>query len=153
VIARGALLRYGAGGAVLLAAGGCAASSPPDAMLRAVARTMLSGALPDNGAALDDAVAGVHTAIAGLPPAVQGEIGQLFGLLQFPLTRRIFAGVPPWERASDTDVAAFLQRWRTSRAALMRSGYQALHQLVMAAWYGQDEAWTRIGYAGPPRIA
>jgi hypothetical protein len=152
LITRGALLRYGAGGAVLLTLGGCAGGSP-DAMLRAVARAMLRGALPAGDAPLSRAVAGVHVAIDGLPPAVQGEIAQLFGLLNFPVTRRVVAGVGPWERASDGEVSAFLERWRTSGSTLLRSGYQALHQLVMAGWYGQDEAWARIGYPGPPRIA
>ncbi len=152
---RGALLRTGAAGALLLALGGCAPAAPPDAMLRAVAATMLDGALPTAGydAALDAAVGGVRAAIAGLPPAVQGEIAQLFGLLEFPLTRRVLAGVGPWDRAPRAEVAAFLQRWRTSNTALFRSGYQALHQLVMAGWYGQNVAWARIGYPGPPHIA
>ncbi len=121
-------------------------------MLRAIARVMLDDALPNDGASLDAAVRGIETAIAGLPPAVQGEVQQLFGLLEFPLTRRLVAGVAPWDRASDSEIAAFLQRWRTSNAMLLRSGYAALHQLVMAGWYGNDEAWPRIGYPGPPRI-
>jgi hypothetical protein len=114
---------------------------------------MLAGALPNNGAALDAAVRGVEVAIAGLPPAVQREVQQLFGLLELPLTRRVVAGVGPWERASDGEIAAFLERWRTSNVLLLRSGYAALHQLVMAGWYGNDEAWRRIGYPGPPRTA
>lgn len=122
-------------------------------MLRAVARVMLDGALPNRSEALDAAVRGVQIAIAGLPPAVQGEIQQLFGLLEFPLTRRVVAGVGPWDRASDEEVAAFLEHWRTSNVSLLRSGYAALHQLVMAGWYGNDESWLRIGYPGPPRIA
>ncbi|HEX8806019.1 MAG TPA: hypothetical protein VF741_03675 [Candidatus Aquilonibacter sp.] len=122
-------------------------------MLRAIARVMLDGALPNDGESLDAAVRGIEVAIAGLPDAVQGEVQQLFGLLEFPLTRRIVAGVAPWDRASESEVAAFLQRWRTSNALLLRSGYAALHQLVMAGWYGNDEAWPRIGYPGPPRIA
>jgi hypothetical protein len=122
-------------------------------MLRAIARVMLDGALPNNGAALDAAVRGVEVAIAGLPPAVQGEVRQLFGLLELPLTRRVIAGVGPWEHASNSEIAAFLERWRTSDVLLLRSGYAALHQLVMAGWYGNDEAWPGIGYPGPPRIA
>jgi hypothetical protein len=150
---RGAWLRAGAGGSLLLALGGCAPAASPDAMLRAIAASMLDGALPaGDDRALDDAVTGVHAAIAGLPPAVQGEIGQLFGLLQFPLTRQVIAGVGPWDHVSRLDVDRFLQRWRTSNARLLRSGYQALHQLVMAGWYGQNRAWTRIGYPGPPDL-
>lgn len=123
-------------------------------MLRAIASAMLDGALPEDGRerALDDAVNGVKIAVAGLPPAVQGEVNRLFGMLQFPLTRRIVAGVGPWERAKQPEVAAFLQRWRKSRASLLRSGYQALHQLVMAGWYGQGESWARLGYPGPPAL-
>jgi hypothetical protein len=138
---------------VLLAFGGCAAGGDHREMLRAIARVMLQGALPNDRDALDTAVHGVDVAIAGLPPAVQSEIGQLFGLLEFPLTRRLMARVGSWQTASDADVAAFLQSWRTSNAALLRSGYAALHQLVMAGWYGNDAAWSRIGYPGPPRIA
>ena len=138
---------------MLLALGGCAPTNDRSVMLRAIARVMLDGALPNDGAALDVAVHGIEVAIAGLPLAVQGEVQQLFGLLEFPLTRRIVAGVGPWDRASDSEIQAFLQRWRTSNALLLRSGYAALHQLVMAGWYGNDEAWPRIGYPGPPRIA
>jgi hypothetical protein len=122
-------------------------------MLGAIARVMLDGALPDRGEALDAAVNGVEVAIAGLPSAVQGEVQQLFGLLEFPLTRRVVAGVGPWSSASDSEIAAFLQRWRTSNAQLLRSGYAALHQLVMAGWYGNNAAWPQIGYPGPPTIA
>lgn len=137
---------------MLLALGGCASPSTHQDMLRAIARVMLDGALPNRGEALDAAVRGVAVAIAGLPRAVQGEVHQLFGLLEFPLTRRIVAGVGPWNLASDSDIAAFLQRWRTSNAQLLRSGYAALHQLVMAGWYGNNQAWPRIGYPGPPHI-
>lgn len=138
---------------MLLALGGCAPAGDHVALLRAIARVMLDGALPNHGEALDAAVHGVAVAIAGLPPAVQSEVQQLFGLLEFPLTRRIVAGVGPWERASNDEIAAFLQRWRTSNALLLRSGYAALHQLVMAGWYGNDAAWPGIGYPGPPRVA
>jgi hypothetical protein len=153
-LTRRALLQTGAGGAVLLALGGCAPPANHDAMLRAIARVMLDGALPrGDDDALAAAVRGVNVAIAGLPPAVQDEVQQLFGLLEFPLTRRFVAGVGPWGRTSDAEIMAFLQRWRTSNAQLLRSGYQALHQLVLSGWYGGDAAWARIGYPGPPRIA
>jgi hypothetical protein len=52
--------------------------------------------------------------------------------------------------ASAEDIARFLERWRHSSIALLRSGYQALHELVMAAWYGNAQSWGRIGYPGPP---
>jgi hypothetical protein len=137
---------------MLLALGGCAAPSDHRVMLRAIARVMLDGALPDRGEALDTAVNGIEVAIAGLPAVVQAEVQQLFGLLEFPLTRRVVAGVGPWNTASDSEIASFLQNWRTSNAQLLRSGYAALHQLVMAGWYGNSAAWPQIGYPGPPTI-
>ena len=142
---------------MLLALGGCAAPADRSTTLRAIAAAILDGALPSAGpardAALSRAVEGVHIAISGLPPAVQDEVSQLFGLLDFPLTRRFVAGVGPWDRASIPEVAAFLERWRTSGVTLFRSGYQALHQLVYAGWYGANDTWAAIGYPGPPRIA
>ena len=152
-LTRRAWLQTGAGGAVLLALGGCAGGGSHREILRAIAREMLAGALPDTPEALESAVRGVEVAIAGLPPAVQGEIEQLFGLLEFPLTRRVLAGIGPWRHASDSDIARFLQRWRVSNASLLRSGYAALHQLIMAGWYGNEEAWPRMHYPGPPHIA
>jgi hypothetical protein len=56
----------------------------------------------------------------------------------------------PWEEASVEDVSTFLTRWRTSRFDLMRAGYQALTQLIQAAWYGNPRSWGAIGYPGPP---
>ncbi len=157
MMTRGELLKAGAGGTLLLALGGCAAPADRGSAIRAIAAAILDGVVPASGpardAALARAVQGVDVAIAGLPPAVQGEVSQLFGLLEFPLTRRFVAGVGPWERASVPEVAAFLERWRTSNATLLRSGYQALHQLVYAGWYGANDAWPAIGYPGPPRIA
>ena len=57
-----------------------------------------------------------------------------------------------WAESDVAEVGAFLDRWRTSGWALKRSAYDALHQLVLAAWYGSARAWPAIGYPGPPKI-
>ena len=126
-------------------------------ILAAVSPVMLAGALPQDAADRDHAlvqvIRGVDTAVSGLPPAVQEEVAQLFALLGFPVTRRLVAGVTgPWLHAGPEDIAAFLERWRSSRFALLRSAYRALQELIMAAWYGSDSAWPRIGYPGPPAL-
>lgn len=126
-------------------------------MISAIAEVMLGDALPREVAEHRDAllqtVRGVDQAIVGLPFAVQAEIAQLFALLAFPLTRRTLAGVRrPWLEASPESIAAFLERWRRSRLAVLRSGYQALHELTMAAWYGNPASWPAIGYPGPPSV-
>ena len=36
--------------------------------------------------------------------------------------------------------------------ALKRSAYDALHQLILAAWYGNGRSWAGIGYPGPPKL-
>lgn len=126
-------------------------------IVAALAPVLLDGALPAAGAqhaaALRAVVRGVDIAVAGLPPQVQAEVQQLFALLGFPLTRRWLAGIKPaWLQASNAEIERFLQAWRHSSLALLRSGYQALHQLVLAAWYGNPRSWPRIGYPGPPQL-
>jgi hypothetical protein len=125
--------------------------------LAAIARVMLKGALPRDEAefetALHAAVLGCDTAIAGLPGAVQDEVKELLTLLSGRFTRRWVAGVSSaWSEASEAEIAHFLSRWRFSSFLLLRSGYQALHQIVFAAWYGNPQAWVGIGYEGPPEF-
>jgi hypothetical protein len=126
-------------------------------IVTALVPVVLDGALPDAPAARQDAVREVveafDRAVSGLSPAVQEEIAQLFSLLAIAAGRFIVAGVrSSWPEATPEEIAAFLDRWRTSRFALLRSGYQALTQLVQAAWYGNARAWERIGYPGPPSL-
>lgn len=160
-LTRRELLRTGAAGVVLLTLADCARgatgiSTDERAIVIRIADAMLDGALPagepQRSQALAVAADGFTVAVAGLQPHVQQEVQQLFTLLTFGPTRRLVAGLPPWEKATRDDVAAFLGGWRFSPFALLRSGYDALHQLVMAGWYGQSVAWERIGYPGPPRV-
>jgi hypothetical protein len=122
----------------------------------AIVPVMLESALPTGEASMaarDEVVAGVDRAIAGLPPAVRGEVEELFSLLAFAPTRCLVAGVwMPWAEASPDVIARFLDRWQHSRFALLRSAYEALHRLILAAWYGNARAWPAIGYPGPPSL-
>lgn len=130
-------------------------------IVAAIVPVLLAGALPTMGAdsklvkqQVADIVDNVDQAVAGLPPASRKEIDQLFALLDVAPARCLLAGVwTPWSDASATSIGAFLAAWRDSRFALQRSAYGALHQLVMAAWYGDPGAWRAIGYAGPPSLA
>lgn len=175
-VTRRELIQTGLAGAALLALGGCARSLGPrspvfadDAyryrvlsagdrtLFAAIAGAMLAGALPrtqvEGTSALVQVVRGIDIALAGLPPGTRGEFRQLLGLLEFPITRDLAAGVwSGWDRVPLGDVAKFLERWRFSGIALFRTGYQALHTIVMAAWYGNTASWARIGYPGPPEI-
>jgi len=127
------------------------------AIVAAITPAMLAGALPETpqarAVAIREVVAGVDRALSGLPPHARAEISQLFALLALAPARRAFAGVAsPWPEASVDEVAAFLNRWRGSGWALKRSAYDALHQLIIAAWYGNPRSWASIGYDGPPQL-
>ena len=158
---RRSFLKLGlAAGTALAAGGGMLAFVGRDAeadrgtVLAAVVPAVLGDALPSTRAqAVARTVHAVETAIAGLSPAAQAELAQLFMLLASAPGRTLLAGVgSPWAQASTDEVGAFLARWRHHRLAMLRSGYQALHDLVAGAWYAMPEAWGPIGYPGPPRV-
>ncbi len=126
-------------------------------IVAALVPAVLEGALPAAGPARTEAVkevvAAFDRAVSGLSPAVQEEIAQLFSLLGLAAGRFIVAGVrSAWKEATGEEVQAFLRRWRTSRFGLLRAGYQALTQLIQAAWYGNPASWEGIGYPGPPAL-
>ncbi|MDH5541745.1 MAG: hypothetical protein OEY64_02155 [Nitrospinota bacterium] len=106
-----------------------------------------------NGERINDIVSGVDRAISGLLPSVQSEVRDLFNILNFPITRRLLCGVwQPWLLAEVDDIDRFLSSWQHSRFLLLRSGYQALHELVTASWYGNPRSWVEIGYERPPDL-
>lgn len=167
-LGRRTFLVTGALGAAALAAGGWlrqrATHAPAGGAVDAGARTILAALVPaflDGALPLDaqraDAVRetldAIERAIAGLPPAAQAELAQLFGLLAFAPARIAMTGLwSDWRNATTADVQSVLARWQTSRTALLRSAYDALHQLVLAAWYANPRTWPAIGYPGPPPL-
>jgi hypothetical protein len=163
---RRTFLKAGGLAALVLAAGGgiYRATHPPlpqrfvldgearDA-LHAIIPAVLTGALPD-GQPRESAIAAtterVHQAILGLPLATQKEVQDLFGLLALAPARRVLTGVSGgWANASVGQVSSFLQEWRVHRLGLLRSAYQAMHDLVLGSWYADPSSWATIGYPGP----
>lgn len=126
-------------------------------VVAAVAPVMLAGVIPKDGAvravAIRRATDGVGVAVAALSAASQREVAELFALLAFPPTRILAAGMTStWPEASEDDIRAFLERWRHSPIDLLKSGYMALHDLILGAWYADPAAWEAIGYLGPPGV-
>jgi len=157
---RRTLLQAGIAGGALLAIGGIALVAGRDAerdratVVRAVVPAILDGALPDGGdarlAAIDRCTHSVGVAVSQLAPSAQQELAQLFALLASAPGRIALARVDtPWERAGTTEVAAFLEAWRNHRIMLFRTGYVALHKLVLGSWYADEASWAAIGYDGP----
>ncbi|MGL6072338.1 hypothetical protein [Craterilacuibacter sp.] len=119
-------------------------------LLAAITPVMLG--LSMDAASRESVVAGVDRAVSGLPMLVQGEVRQLLDLLGNRWGRRYLAGVKaPWATAGNTELASFLENWRQSRFTLLRSGYQALHGLINAAWYASPQSFAALGYDVPPQ--
>lgn len=119
--------------------------------LAAIARAMLGPMLPADGPArVAQAIDGI---VRTLPPATQAEIRDLLDLLGLAPARLLLAGFwSDWPDVPSAEASQALDDWRTSRFALLRSAYGGLHELIMAAWYGDPAAWPRIGYPGPPEV-
>ena len=123
------------------------------AVVAALVPVVLAGALPREAGLTREVVEAFDRAVSGLSPAVRDEVDQLLGLLRFLPTRLALTGIAaPLESAREEEISAFLSRWRASRFDLLRAGYQALTQLIQAAWYGNPASWAAIGYPGPPAI-
>jgi hypothetical protein len=152
-LAAGGWLRYG----MPHAPPGRALDDDARAIVTALVPAFLDGSLPVDAplrhGALAETVAAVDTAILGLPPIAQHELAQLFGLLAFPPARMALGVRSAWTDASAVEVQAALRRWQGSRSLLLRSAYDGLHQLILAAWYADPRAWPDIGYPGPPALS
>lgn len=164
---RRSFLKAGALAALVLAAGGGVYryTHPPApkgfvidgaarAALHAIVPAILAGMLPAEPTARTRAIQAtterVNQTILGLPLATQQEVQDLFGLLALAPARRLLTGIPHgWAEANDAEVSAWLQDWRIHRLALLRTAYQALHDLVLGSWYSDAANWAAIGYPGP----
>ena len=127
------------------------------AVIGAIVPVMLAGALPADSVlrarAIRDTVGNVDRAIAGLSPRQTGELGHLFAFFALPPVRwSLMHSTHAWNDAAPEEIDAMLARMRDSRIGLLRAAYDALHQLVYGAWYGDPRAWAAIGYGGPPQI-
>lgn len=122
------------------------------------ARALLDGTLPRDpagaqrelGALLDR----LDALVVALPPHVQSELSQLVALLGSAAGRLALAGLrEDWTGASVAQVQAALQTMRVSGVALRRQAYQALHELVSAAYFSEPATWRLLGYPGPVKLA
>lgn len=148
-------LQVGLAGAAVLATAGWLVGRPREGVVEALVPVVLAGSLPPvpgEAAAVREVTEAFHRAVAGLAPEVQQDVRRLLSLLAFAPTRLAFTGIgAPLAQAPAAQVARFLSSWRTSRFDLLRAGYQALTQLIQAAWYDNPLSWKAIGYPGPPR--
>lgn len=163
-------LKVGAFGAALLATThflGNAHAAPADRgramderarrIVKALVPIVLEGMLPtgdvQQARAVDDITGAYLRSVDGLGAGAQDDLAQLFTFLDFGPTRLAFAGL--WQsvdKSSPAELRDFLQRWRFSRVDVQQASYQAITQLIQAAWYDMPASWPAIGYPGPPKI-
>jgi hypothetical protein len=127
------------------------------ALVSALVPAVLAGTLPAEATArakaIEETTSAFDRAVAGLTPSVRKEVDELFSILRFPPARLMFTGLwSPVEESTPEEIGAFLTRWRRSRFEIQRAGYQAVTQLLQAAWYGNPASWAFIGYPGAPNI-
>ncbi|QTN22512.1 hypothetical protein HZ992_20550 [Rhizobacter sp. AJA081-3] len=166
---RRTLLKLGIGATVILvAAGGGISMLQPAlsnghlstnarAVMHAVARAVLDGALPsapdERDRAIEAHLQRLDAAISAFPSATQAELSQLLALLAAAPGRVALAGLTSgWTQASVTQVQASLQGMRLSSLALKQQAYHALRDLTNAAYFSDPSAWQRMGYPGPSDI-
>ena len=154
--------------AVLILAGGAVALLQPglqqgrlspgaQEVFTSVGRAILDGTLPKepvaSQAALSSLLERIDALVQALPPHAQAELSQLLGLLETGVGRRTLAGLAPdWRSASVLEVQQALQSMRSSRLGLRLQSYQALHEIVGAAYFSDASTWPALGYPGPLKI-
>lgn len=122
-------------------------------MLKAIAEGLLDPALPTTGRtqSIESAVNAFVDATKTLAASAQAELGQLLNILENPVGRRLIADLgTSWGQATPAQVQAFLVSFRDHPIPALQPGYHALHDLMMAGWYGLPEQWADMGYPGPP---
>ena len=126
-------------------------------IVRTIVPVVLEGVLPADpdahARAIGEVVTGFDHGASILGRSAQEELGELFSFLDFPPTRIAFAGLwQPFAESTADEIRRFLTRWRHSRFELQQASYQALTQLILAAWYSRPAAWPAIAYPGPPKL-
>lgn len=100
-----------------------------------------------------DCAGKIDRLMARVHPDVGNDFRRLLRLIESGLAGALLAGSPrPFTRATPAEQDARLQAWRTSRLALLRSGYQAVKRLAHATYYASPETYALVGYPGPPEV-
>jgi hypothetical protein len=152
--------------AFALAAGGGAAvlvSEPgiQDGKLSATGRIVIAGSarglldhtMPHDATAISSLLDRVDALVANLPPHAQREFSQLLAILASPPGRRVFASLSAaWPEATVREIQRALQDMRLSPLLMRRQAYQALHDIVGAAYFSEPATWAVLSYPGPVAI-
>jgi len=96
---------------------------------------------------------GADDSLTHLPDEAQHELNQLVGLFETALGGLVLDGrLRPFTRLSPEDQDHVLERWRDSRLALRRTGYQALRKLCLASHYALASSWPSAHFPAPTPV-
>jgi len=121
----------------------------PFQVMVAVARRMVT----DPGADPVAIAQQVDVLAACLPIEARRDLVKLLGLFESALGGLLLDGnALPFTRLSPKEQDRVIERWRSSRITLRRSGYQALKKLSFLAHYMQPWSWSAIDFPTPPAV-
>jgi hypothetical protein len=161
------LLRYGLGGALLLAGGGIglslqrtqlrAAAGPLQVLdarefsiLAAVADRLVPRAGEFPAASEIGVPEKVDALLARMDPGQVGEVRLLLRLLENATLGLVLDGrVRPFTRCSAAVQDRVLANWRDGAIQVRRVGYKALNGLCQSAYWASPEIYPLVGYPGP----
>jgi hypothetical protein len=167
-ISRRTILKYGLGGASVLALGGVGLSMRQTRMfvpqvplqvlsereysiLSSVAETILPGTQGYPSARDVQIAERVDAALFACDDGVQSEFKQLLALLESAVAGFVLAGrSAPFSTLSYDERWKVLDSWRSARVRLFRTAFKAIHGLVTASYYSAPQVHDRIGYPGVP---
>jgi hypothetical protein len=132
-------------------------SAGSSAVMSAVGQTVLNGFLPTEATAraveLQAHLSRLQATIGGFPPALQGEVDELLGMLAHPAGRvALFGMSADWNEAKPDEVHAAMRSLQASGAGLRQQVFQALRDLTNAAYFADASTWAQLGYPGPRAV-
>ncbi len=96
---------------------------------------------------------GVDDSLVHLAPEAQTDFNRLLLLFENALGGLLLDGRgAPFTRLSPEEQDRVLLRWRDSRLALRRTGYQALRKLCVSSHYAMPSSWEKVGYPPPTPV-
>ena len=167
-IRRRQILKYGAFGALALAAGGITLAlqpskivDPPDALkclskqeysiLFAIAETLLPSTPPFPAASTLQIAYRVDGVLARAHPGVQKEIRQVLALIENAAAATLFDGHPrPFTRSLPATQTHIINSWRNSSLHIRRTAFKAISGLCNGVYYATQDNYGLVGYDGPP---
>lgn len=123
-------------------------------VLAALLPALLYAALPEDTTIADTQVQRTIVAINDfmpfLPIRQQHELNQLFNLLASRLSQLALTGhLTALSELSINQRLAMLNQWRDSYLMTLQQAYHGLRELLLGAYYGQPEHWSRLNYTAP----